>query len=356
MWRHTGIGRYVSNLVPRLAQEVALVTWVAPGDEDAARAAWPGVEVQPCPAPLFSLAEQAFWHATLPRAGLRLFHAPHLNAPLWPGVRLVATVHDLIPLHHPGTTRRRLGTAYVRAMAHLVPRIARRILTHSQATRNDLVTRCGLDPTRVCVVPLAAAPGFFDAPGEGAIKAVRTRFGIPGPFVLYTGQWKRYKNLETLIAAFARVRDDHPDARLVLAGREDADAPHVPGAIAAHGLDRDVVKTGEVDDETLRALYGAATAFAFPSRMEGFGLPPLEAMAAGTPVVCSDAPSLDEAVGDAAWRVPVEEAGAWANALSALLAQPPLRAAWAERGRTQAFLRSWDDVARDTLQAYRDAW
>jgi glycosyltransferase involved in cell wall biosynthesis len=358
MWRHTGIGRYVSSLVPRFAArgDLELVAWVAPADLGDAYAAWRGVTVRPCPAPLFSAREQLFWRDELRAARLDLFHAPHLNAPLAPAVPLVVTLHDLIPLRYPGTHNSRAGAAYFRGMTALVPRVARLVLTHSDATRRDLVAMRGVPDAKIRVVPLAADPRFAEPAEPARRAAVRARHGLDGPFVLYAGQWKRYKNLETLLQAFARVAPDRPGLRLVLAGREDPHAAHVPATIQALGLADRVVTTGWIaDDADLVALYQEARAFAFPSRYEGFGLPPLEAMAAGTPVVSSDGGALAEAVGDAALVADPDDVGAWARALATALDDEPARARLVEAGRARVRALGWDRTADATAAAYHEA-
>ncbi len=355
MWRHTGIGRYISNLVPRLAREVELVAWVAPADLGDAYAAWRGVTVRPCPAPLFSAQEQLFWRGELRAARLDLFHATHVNAPLAPRVPMVATLHDLIPLHFPRTHNSRLGEAYFRGMSALVPRAATRIVTHSEATKRDLVALRGVAPTKIAVVPLAADPRFAVAQSPERRAAVRARHGLQGPFILYTGQWKRYKNLETLLQAFAGLAE-RPGLRLVLAGREDPQAPHVKAAINALGLGERVVTTGWIADEAdLVALYQEASVFAFPSRYEGFGLPPLEAMAACVPVVSSNAGALAEAVGDAALVVDPDDPAAWTAALQATLDDDALRARLITAGTARVRALSWERVAAETAAVYRQA-
>ena len=355
MWRHTGIGRYIANLVPRLARELDLVAWVAPADLGDAHAAWRGVAIRPCAAPLFSASEQIFWRTEARAARLDVLHATHVNAPLAPTVPLVVTLHDLIPLRFPRTHNSRLGEAYFRGMSALVPKAATRIVTHSEATKRDLGALRAVDAAKVAVVPLAADPRFAEPVDAVRRAAVRARYGLFGPFVLYTGQWKRYKNLEVLLSAFAGL-DRSDGLKLVLAGREDPKAPHVKAAIRELGLEGHVVLTGWIADEAdLVALYQEARAFAFPSRYEGFGLPPLEAMAAGTPVVSSDAGALAEAVGDAALVVSPDDPAAWTAALARVLADEPLRARLVEAGHARVRALSWDRAAAQTAQVYRDA-
>lgn len=337
MWRHTGIGRYVSNLVPRLpARGLDVVAWVPPD----AVPDWPGVDVRPCAAPLFSLREQLAFRD----ARLDLFHVPHLNAPLALRVPLVVTLHDLIPLRHPGTIASPLGLAYFRLMATLAPRRARATIAVSGATRADLVALAHAPAGRITVIPQGADPRFAEPSGLPRPLA--------GPYVLYTGQWKRYKNLEVLLDGFARLA--RPGLKLVLAGRVDPGSPHVPAAIARLGLGDAVVTTGWIASEAeLVAWYQHAAAFAFPSRLEGFGLPPLEAMAAGVPVVASDAPGLAETVTDAALIAPADDPAAWAAALARVLDDEALRARLIAAGRDRVAELTWERTADATAAVYR---
>lgn len=352
LWHHTGIGRYAANLLDGLAGP-GWVVWVAPGDLDAARAAWPGARIRVCPAPVFSLAEQAFWHRELRRVPLDLFHAPHLNVPLSCPVPLVVTLHDLIPLRFPGTIRHPLGRLYFRVMAGLAVRRASRVIAVSRHTAGDLQALLGADPARVSVVGEAADPRFGVPVPPERLRALRERLGLTGRYVLYAGQWKAYKNLGTLIAAFAGLPD--PGVSLVLAGRVDPREGHVGEAIARHALGNRVVTTGYLDELDLVALYQGASAFAFPSRYEGFGLPPLEAMAAGVPVVSSDAASLPEVVGDAALVRSPDDVAGWTAALALALDDAATRDRLVEAGRGRVTELSWAETARLTRAVYEAA-
>jgi glycosyltransferase involved in cell wall biosynthesis len=220
-------------------------------------------------------------------------------------------------------------------------RRAVRVIAVSEHTRQDLVALLKADPARIRVV-LQGADARFAAPRP------RTRHDR---YVLYAGQWKRYKNVETLLEAFARLP---ADVRLVLAGRVDPHAVHVPALIQRLGLASRVELPGYLPEPELAALFQGASLFAFPSRYEGFGLPPLEAMAAGTPVVCSNAASLPEVVGEAALLLPPDDVDGWAAAMQAILDDPALAARLVAAGRARVAAFDWAETARRTAAVYRE--
>jgi glycosyltransferase involved in cell wall biosynthesis len=186
---------------------------------------------------------------------------------------------------------------------------------------------------------------------------VRRKYGIPdGPFVLALGNLQPRKNIQRLVEAFAIARRA-PDfaLSLVIAGKAQWRESQVHAAVAQAGLEDSVVFPGYVDEADLPALYSAAALFAYPSLYEGFGLPPLEAMACGTPVVCSHVASLPEVVGDAAVTVAPTDTEALAQALLDVLTQPGLHASLRARGLRRAAQFSWDRCAAETLAVYREA-
>lgn len=232
---------------------------------------------------------------------------------------------------------------------------ARRVLTISEASRRDLIAAYGLAPDRVTATPLAA-DGRFRPAAAADVAALRERLGLAGRYVLYLGINKPHKNLATLIDAWGRLAADGPDAtgvELVIAGRWDPRYDDVRARAAVLPAGARVRFLGPVADADLPALYSGAAVFAFPSRYEGFGLPPLEAMACGAPVVVANASSLPEVVGDAGRLVPADDVRGWADALGEILGRPEVAADLRARGLARAAIFTWAATARQTLHVYR---
>jgi len=309
-----------------------------------------------------SLVKVWFEQIAFPRACRRLnaalAHVPYWAPPLFPSVPTVVTIHDLIPLLLPqyrGGPFVRLYTALVRAAA----RSARLVLTDSQASRWDVVTHLGLPAERVRVVYLAADGRYTPVPAPEDVK-VRARYGLPERYVLYLGGFDVRKNVGMVLGAYRRAGPViGADCPLVIAGRlPQEDTPFVPDPRRlARELEVDeghVRFTGFVDEADKPALYRGAVAFIFPSRYEGFGLPPLEALACGTPVVGSDTSSLPEVIGDAGVLLPPDGAEGMADALVRLATDADFRAELSRRALAQAARFSWERAARETLAAYEE--
>jgi alpha-1,3-rhamnosyl/mannosyltransferase len=357
MWHNTGVGRYVRALVRHLPSAgVDLTVWGPP--EILAVPELAGCVRRVLAAPVHSITEQVALAADITRSGVDLFHAPHLNLPLLGEFQRVVTVHDLIPLHFPETLSW-AGRAYFRAMTtRLAPRKAWRVLTVSDWTRQDLISR-GVAPERVVVVPLGVDDPFF-APLPGTVISRRlAELGVRPPYVLYAGQWKGYKNIGLLLEAFAKLLARHdgtrPEPSLVLLGRPDPRSG-VSEHIARLGLAGKVAIPGYVaDEEAVVALYQGARCFAFPSLHEGFGLPPLEAMAAGTPVVCTGKAALAETVGTDAFLADPGSVIEWTSALDQALWHEERRSGMIRAGRNRAARYSWAQTAAATVDVYQEA-
>jgi glycosyltransferase involved in cell wall biosynthesis len=281
----------------------------------------------------------------------QLLHVSYIAPPL-PLCPTVVTVHDLSYLAHPEWLSVRVRLL----LRLLVPpslRWASRVIAVSQFTKRDLTERYGTPQEKIAVVPEAPAAGFAplsDAASQPLPADVRE------PFILAVGNLEPRKNLGGLIEAFGElVRHRGFAGSLVIAGKNKYQAELVPATVARLGLQGRVIFTGFVDDPTLRLLYNRAALFVYPSLYEGFGLPPLEAMACGCPVVASQATAIPETVGDAAVLVDATSTAAMAEAMARVLNDPALARRLSVEGRAHAGRFSWARTAELTRQVYAEA-
>jgi glycosyltransferase involved in cell wall biosynthesis len=299
--------------------------------------------------------ELVYFPLRLPRLARRveldLLHCPAPLAPVRSRVPTVVTVHDVLGLDHPEWFTRPLAL-HSRLVLGPALRNAACVLVSSAHTRERLLERVSVDPSRVRLVPLGVDPIF--TPGDPP-DGLLSRLGIAGPFVLAVGTLQPRKNVETALHAFERLVAAGADQRMAIVGgrgwRDDALAELIRRSPAAERI----VMTGHVSDDDLVGLYRAADCFVYPSRYEGFGLPPLEAMACGTPVISSDRTSLPEVVGEAGLLVDPDDVDALERALAELLSSPERRAELAERGYRRVAEFSWRRTADLTTEAYWSA-
>jgi glycosyltransferase involved in cell wall biosynthesis len=283
-----------------------------------------------------------------------VFHATNYVLPRAPKVPLVVTVHDLTLLRYP-----ELGTEALRRLVertrHSV-REARCVIADSEATRRDVIELLGAADEKVRAIPLACDADFAPGDVEAARARVAERFAIDRPYVLHVGTIEPRKNLERLVTAFGRARSAHRLPHLlVLAGAPGWGTKPVRLRVGQEGLEEVVRFTGPVSRQDLLALYQAADLFAYPSLYEGFGLPALEAMACGTPVLTSDVASLPEVVGDAALTVDPHDDEALAAAIARGVSDGSLRDRLRVAGPARARLFTWERCATETLRVYDDA-
>ncbi len=282
-----------------------------------------------------------------------LWHFPdYLLLPTLSG-RTILTIHDLSFLVMPQFAHRKLQ----QFLAKAVPRSARRanhLIADSESTRRDIVRIWGIPEERVSVVYCGVDRRFRPINDNEALDRVRDKYALPERFFLFVGKIEPRKNLTGLIRIFTRLVEAHPGLRqhLVIAGGKGWDYEPVFAAAAASPARARIHFVGFVDDADLPALLSCADALVYPSHYEGFGLPPLEAMACGTPVVVSDRASLPEVVGDAGYVLPLEEEQSWLTALLALAESEETRAAYARRGLTRAKRFTWEAAAGALLMVY----
>jgi len=327
----TGIGRYVREVL-RAASERGWRCTVY-GD---ARTALPetlsGIDLARLTAPGTRWWDQIALPRALGRDGADVFLSPYYKAPLVAPCPVVLTIHDLYFIGYGG--RRRLRDAALTRAARLYARRARAIVTDSEHSRRAIVERLGVAAAKVTAIGVAVGAEFAPTPLG---MATRARYGVAGSYVLYVGNFMPHKNVDGLLRAWAllpaTLRATH---RLVLAGADTARRPPLEGLARALDLGASVVFTGRVDDADLPALYSACTAFVLPSLDEGFGLPAIEAMACGAPVIVSDRGALPEIAGPGALVVDVAGDDGLATGLARLLREPAQREALRRRGRARA--------------------
>lgn len=360
-WPATGTGQYLRALVRTMAAlepEVELVL-IAPRADPTVPVP---LQIRPTWARQADLAKVEFEHITFPRAatrgGFTLAHIPHFGPPLLAALPTVVTIHDLIPLALPAYR----GSPLVRLYTWLAARGARRatrIIADSNASARDVEHYLGISSERMRVVPLAAAARYRPIVERAELARVRATYNLPERFILYLGGFDVRKNVWRLMEIFAALEEERRGGwKLVLAGklpeRDSAFFPDPRRLAAEKGVLGEVHFTGFVNEEDKPALYTLARAFLFPSEYEGFGLPPLEAMACGTPVVASNRSALPEVVGAGGLLIAPDDVGGWCAALRALLNDEAIYAAWRARGMEQARRFTWERTARATLAVYAE--
>ena len=266
--------------------------------------------------------------------------------------RLVVTIYDLTFVTHP-EYHLPANVEHCLEGTRLAIERADMLIAISESARRDLIERMHAPAERIVVTPLAADPALARVTDPAVLDRVRRRYRLPERFVLFLGAMEPRKNLLRLIEAWATLKPAvRRETSLVVAGAQGWLNDSVRSRVETLGLGDRVHLAGYVEGEDLAALYSLATVFAYPSLWEGFGLPVLEAMACGTPVLTSDVSSLPEVAGDAAVLVPPTDVEAIADGLFRLLEDAALRADLAERGRRRAARFSWERCARETLAVY----
>lgn len=359
-FRRAGVSHYIEQVLLHLAQidHVNRYTvYTTRGLDQAALGLPANFVVKPSRLPTINPRIRIPWEQGIAPLILRgnadLYHGCLNVAPLLSPVPTVITIHDLAFIRFPQTFRA-YNRIYLDLATRLSARRASRILAVSEHTKREVVGLLGVDPNRVIVTPNAARSHF--RPPEAAVLAqFRIRHQLPDQFILYVGTLEPRKNLTTLLEAFALLQRRIPSIPLLIGGGKGWMYEPIFARLDQLQL-RDRVKfVGYIPEEELPLWYAAATVFVFPSIYEGFGMPPLEAMACGTPVITSNTSSLPEVVGDAGLMVNPTDTQALAEAIYQLLTDPDLRNELRTRGLARSKHFSWAKTAAATLAAYHAA-
>ncbi len=351
-----GIGTYIRNLLRQLARidpNTEYVLLCSEADMGVASTLGPNFRSVLERSPNYSIREQ--WHVpwVLRRERPDVYHAPHYVLPLAVTSPSVVTIHDCIHLMFPQYLPNRRAYLYARTMMWAAARRADAILTVSEASKRDILRFFNVRPEKVVVVHNAIDERFWIPPAEQEVARVRERYQLEHGFVLYAGNIKPHKNLERLIDAFNEIRrGEFEELKLIIIGDEISKLPALRRAVHRHHLHKHVRFLGYVSDETLAILYRLAAVFVFPSLYEGFGLPPLEAMASGTPVVTSNVSSLPEVTGDAAVLVDPHDTSSIVQGIRSVLSDPVLADALRRKGPVRAREFSWERSVAKTRELY----
>jgi glycosyltransferase involved in cell wall biosynthesis len=354
-----GAGRYIIRLVRSLAAIVAeneLFVFV----QDSRRALIdaPALEkVQWIETPEISPARRLVWEqTTLPRlarrSGLDLLHSPHYTRPLSLPCASVVTFHDMTFFLYPQlhTRSKRLFFPWMMRMS---ARLADAIIADSESTRRDALKILSIPEEKIFTVPLGIGEEFHRITDMHLLEDCRRRYNLPQTFFLYVGLVEPRKNLPLLLNAYARLAQQEEPPMLVVVGRFGWMVEDVLRQVEALQLQDRVLFTGYIPDQDLPLVYNLAQTLLYPSRYEGFGFPPLEAMACGTPVITTAVSAMRDQVGDAGLLIPPQDEQALFEAMRRLSRDPSLRQALAVQGQKQAEKYTWNQTALKTLRVYQ---
>ena len=353
----TGVGTYTFELARALAaaaleDEFALISPLPFAETVAAEARPANLELVYSRPNLF---QRRWWTVGLPaylrRNPLALFHGTNYEVPLRAQCPTVVTIHDLSLLLHSSTHEAR-AVRRARLLMPLMARKASLIITPSERIKSEVCEYLKVRPEKVFATPLAPRSGFKPMPVAETV-ATRRRLGIEDEFLLFVGTIEPRKNLLTLVRALEEVsRTTERRPQLIVAGRTGWKSESLPSQLEASPARKRIKLIGFVSDEDLRALYSSCSAFVYPSIYEGFGLPPLEAMACGAPVIATEVPSINKSVARVFSATDFREL---ARIMVELLATPEARQLLSERGLAHVRNFSWHDTATFTREVYARA-
>jgi glycosyltransferase involved in cell wall biosynthesis len=353
-----GIGTYIRNLLRSLAEiDHANHYWVLVGRDGRSFVDRLGANFHAFveTSTVYSLREQATVSWALRRLRPDVYHATHYVLPARVPCPAVVTIHDVIHLLFPQFLKSRLALLYARVMIGRSLRMGRRIITVSESTRDDLHDFFGVDAAAVRVIYNGVDDVFRRRLDEEEVAAKLHGFRLKRPYLLFVGNPKPHKNVENLLRGFARALELAPgDATLACVGDRDGESARLRFLCRSLGIAERVAFLGHVPDDDLPALYQGALAFLYPSLYEGFGLPVVEAMASGVPVITSTSAALREVAGGSADLVNPHDVDDIAKAIALIITSPEHRSELAAKGSLRSADFDWKSTAEQTLAVYRE--
>ncbi|MBI4744908.1 MAG: glycosyltransferase family 4 protein [Actinobacteria bacterium] len=350
----TGIGQYTFNILKELAQidkknqyiifsDDRLKEFVS--DKDNFILEKTGTKV-------FSVSEQVVLPFLISKNKIDVFHTPSFAAPVFLPCSSIMTIHDLIHLNFPDLFSRKVRIYYEEVVKRAALRM-KKIIAVSESSKKDIIKWLNLDPDKIVVIYNGVSRIYHPTEDENTLNSVKNKFGISKRFILFVGNRKPHKNILRLIEAF-KILKNKVDCSLLIITDNDSRFTEPEEKVLELDLSNDVIISGPVENEELPLLYSAADVFILPSLCEGFGLPALEAMSCGTPVVASETSSLPEVIGSAGILIDPYDVNSIADALEKILEDDVLRKEMIKRGYSQAAKFNWRDTAGKTLEVYEN--
>ncbi len=357
MLGNTGIGRYIQNIIEKIdrlapGENIKLTIFLNSGDEKyIGRLDHAALMHSLIHTNIYSIKEQIMLAYYLSALKPDLVHFPNFNVSLKKKFPFVVTIHDLMYLKYPGACQNILARFYAAFMIGFACRQARLIITDSQYSKQDLMNTIHVPETKIRVIYLAVAPKYQPVKDP---KSQLAKYNLPEKYILYVGKHDKRKNIPALITAFSKSQAIQ-EYKLVITGRKDLCRTEIYEIIKTLNMGENIVFTDYVMEEDLPALYTQAGLLAFPSSFEGFGLPILEAMACGTPVVCSNATAVPEIAGDAAMIINPADTAGFANTIDQVLTDQVLRRQLKEKGLQRARKFTWEKTVEEHIKVYKEA-
>lgn len=345
-----GIGRYLWNLLQQFSQNKSIFSFTLLHNDKTVEPilkefGFPIIWVK---SHRFSLLEQIETPFVLKKESPSLFHSPSIFVPFFSSCPIVLTIHDLIPFIFK-SNKSFFNNCYSHFLRNACRNKIKKIIVPSENTRVDVENMMGPESSKVCIIPYGVEERFKVIRRPEEKNKVCRKYGIPGSFIFTILNDNPHKNLKGLLDAFS-IFPKRNEFSLVVAGNINAEKQ-----VQAMGLEKQVIFLGYVSEEDLPCFYQSASLFVFPSLYEGFGLPILEALVSGIPVICFKSSSIPEVVGNGGILVDVNDVKAFATAMTKVLEDTQLYAKLSENAKKQALHFSWEKTARDTLDVYESA-
>ncbi len=352
--RFTGIGRYVHEISKRIFSnrpDWKISFFLAPKEYESFIPPHKNVHPFLAEEPIYSLSEQISFPIKILKKNPDLAWFPHFNVPIAYPKKFIVTIHDLTISKYPGKKKTSLlHTMGYHAILKNALHRSQKIFTVSQNTQKDLREMEGIPDSKIRVLYNGIGEEFLHPPKNLPIVQTLEKYKIQNPFFLYTGVWREHKNLLNLLQSFHALVREGISVQLVITGNPDPYYPEILKYIHDHSLEHSIKTVGLVEEDELLSLYSSASAYVFPSFYEGFGLPGLEAMAMGTPVIASFSSCLPEIYGDACLFFNPEDIHEMTETMKNMLLSPDLQKNYIEKGKKHIQKFSWDTSAQGIIE------